>query len=137
MIPIKVVKLVTGETIIAGYTELSFRALNSDEELKMMMLLKCPYILNIQPLMGGEFTPDGSPKELSVNFAKWNPFTNENQFKVPINHMVSVAEPDPQILSIYINKFGDDLNEWDVDSSDSTEEPGLSDSGDRGEGGEP
>lgn len=137
MIPVKIVTLTTGERIICGYSELAIKVVN--ENLPTVMLLKCPYILELLPVMTGEFLPDGNPKELTVNFKKWNPYTPEKQFKVPVHHMLSVAEPDPQILDIYIEKFGDDLYEWDrdgINSVDSIEEPGIFGGGDTGEGGE-
>jgi hypothetical protein len=132
MIPIKIVTLSTGERIICGFTQLNREY--SDSNLNFYgVLVRCPYILKLEPLMNGEFLPDGNPKELSVNFSKWNPYTPEKQFKIPINHLLSVAEPDDQIKEIYIQKFGDDLYEWDVvenSSNNLAEESGVSDSRD-------
>lgn len=143
MLPIKIVTISTGERIICGFTEFIDEKENRDFNF-YGMLLKCPYILKLEPVTTGEFLPDGNPKELVVNFTKWNPYSPEKQFKVPLQHLISIAEPDPQIKEAYIQKFGQDLDNWDLteteetenDSTDSTEEPGVSDSTDRGEGGE-
>lgn len=141
MLPIKILTLVTGERIICAFTEFIDEKQNQNFNF-YGMLIKCPYILKLEPATNGEFLPDGNPKELIVNFSKWNPYTPEKQFKVPLQHLISIAEPDPQIKEVYLQKFGEDLDEWDLtgdetnDTADSIEEPGVPDSGDRGEGGE-
>jgi len=140
MIPIKIVTLVTGERLITGFTELAVENPNPSFNY-YGFLLKAPYILKLEPVMNSDMTEDGNARDLIVNFTKWNPYTPETQFKVPMQHLISVAEPDPQIKEIYIQKFGENLDGWDYNedggvSGNSLEEPGIPDITDRGEGGE-
>jgi hypothetical protein len=133
MIP-KILLMNSGERIIAGLAELT------DPEGKAICLVaRCPYILAMMPT--GDVSPDGNPAQFNVNFTKWIPYSSDDQFKIPYSSVTAIGEVDPGILEVYLEKFGDKLNDNDAvstsDSSDSAEESGLSDSGDRGEGGEP
>lgn len=140
MIPIKIVTLVTGERLISGFTELAVE--NPNPAFNYYgFLLKSPYILKLEPVLNADMSEGENARDLIVNFTKWNPYTPETQFKVPMQHLMSVAEPDPQIKEIYIQKFGDDLDEWDYNESggvsgNSLEESRVSDSPDTGEGGD-
>jgi hypothetical protein len=140
MLPIKIVTLVTGERIICGFTELILERENQSFNF-YGILMKCPYILKLEPVFDENLEPDQNSRDLIVNFSKWNPYTPETQFKVPMQHMLAVAEPDPQIKEIYLQKFGDDLNDWEYSedggmSGNSVEESRLLDSNSGGEGGE-
>jgi hypothetical protein len=140
MLPIKIVTLVTGERIICGFTELILERENQSFNF-YGILIKCPYILKLEPVYDANLSADENTRDLVVNFTKWNPYTPETQFKIPMQHMIAVAEPDPQIKEIYIQKFGDDLDEWDYsddggESGNSIEESRLSDSDGGGEGGD-
>lgn len=126
MIP-KIVLTNTGERIICGLAE----ALDENQK-PVCLVVRCPYILNMTPM--GEFSPDGNPAQFNVNFTKWIAYSSDEQFKIPYSAVVAIGEVDPGILEIYLEKFGDRLNDSDtvstVDSSDSSEESGVSDSGD-------
>jgi len=126
MIP-KIVLTNTGERIICGIAE----ALDENQK-PICLVVRCPYILNMSP--SGEISPDGNPSQFNVNFTKWIPYSSDEQFKLAYSSVVAIGEVDPNILEIYLEKFGDRLNDTDTlptsDSSDSSEESGLSDSTD-------
>lgn len=126
MVP-KIILTTTGERIICGLAE----AVDENQQ-PVCLLARCPYILNMTP--SGEISPDGNPEQFNVNFAKWIPYSSDEQFKIPYTSVIAIGDVDEGILKIYLEKFGDKLNDSDTvsttDSSDSSEEPGVSDSGD-------
>ena len=115
------------ERIIAGVGEIE-----DNDGKRIGLILKRPYVLSMMPT--GDVTPDGTPSQFNVNFTKWIPYSTDEEFRVPYNAVVAVGEVEPGILEIYLEKFGDELNDTDTlptsDSSYSAEEPGVSDSGD-------
>lgn len=127
MIP-KVLLMKSGERIIAGLSELTDQDGNG-----VCFVIRCPYIMGMTP--AGEISPEGDPTQFQINFTKWFPFSSDIQFKIPYTSIVAIGEPDPNILSVYLEKFGENLNDNDgtnftSDSTDSAEESGVSDSGD-------
>jgi len=129
MIP-KVLLMKSGERIIAGLSELTDQDGNG-----VCFVIRAPYIMGMTP--AGEVSPQGDPTQFQINFTKWFPFSCDVQFKIPYTAVVAIGEPEPNILSVYIEKFGDALNDGNdervddtSDSSDSSEGSGLSDSGD-------
>jgi hypothetical protein len=138
MLPVRIFHLVTGQQVIAGHAELFDEENQKGTGFPPGLLMKCPYVLSMTPY--GDVSPDGSPSQFNVNFTKWMPYSSDDQFKIPIYQVIALGEPEQNILDIYIEKFGDRLDDIKLagqsDSSDSSEGSGLSDSGDRGEGGE-
>jgi hypothetical protein len=126
MIP-KILLMNSGERIIAGLAEVT------DPEGKPFCLLaRCAYILSMMPT--GDISPDGNPSQFNVNFTKWIPYSSDEQFKIAYSSVVAIGEVEPGILDVYLEKFGDKLNDTNTvstsDSSGSAEESGVSDSGD-------
>jgi len=126
MVP-KVLMLQTGERIIAAVGEVT------DEEGKgICLVIRCPYLLSMQP--SGEVSPDGTPSQFNVNYTKWFPYSISEDFRIPYNSVIAIGDPEPGILDVFTERFGDKLNDNDAvsttDSSDSAEESGLSDSAD-------
>lgn len=115
------------ERIIAGVGEIE-----DNDGKRIGLVLKKPYVLSMMPT--GEVSPDGAPSQFNVNFTKWIPYSTDDEFRVPYNAVVAVGEVEPGILEIYLEKFGDVLNDGNtlstIDSSDSAEESGVSDSAD-------
>ena len=120
MVP-KIVLTKTGEKLITAVGEMTDPETNKG----LGFVFKCPYTLSMTPSGDGQF---------SVNFTKWIPYSVDNQFKVPYDVVAAIGDPEPDILNVYIEKFGDKLNDDDAlstsDSSDMPEESGVSDSGD-------
>jgi len=120
MVP-KIVLTKYGEKLITAVGEVT----DTETGKGLGFVFKCPYTLSMTPSAEGQF---------SVNFTKWIPYSIDNEFKVPYDVVSAVGEPEPDILNVYIEKFGDRLNDNDTvsttDSSDSAEESGLSDSAD-------
>lgn len=120
---IKIILTKNNERIISGIAELE----DPDTGKGIGFLLKCPYILS---MMASE---SGDPNEFSVNFTKWIPYSSDRQFRVPYESVIAVGEVEPDILNIYMEKFGEFLNDDNTvptsDSSDSSEGSGVSGSG--------
>lgn len=133
MIP-KVMILHSGERIIAGVSEVT-----DENGQGLCLLLRCPYILDM--VATGEYNNEGNPSQFSINFTKWFAYSTSDEFRVPYASVVAIGEPEEGILDVYMKRFGDKLNDSDAvpasDSSDSVEEPGVSDSGNRRKGRKP
>ena len=131
---IRILKMITGEQIVCSITEVS-----DDSGNGIGFEIKQPYQLQLIP--DGEPDEDGNVNSFKINYSKWMPYSHSTMFRIPYTSVVSIGEPDEQIEQTYAQKFGDVLNDNDTvstsDSSDSPEGSGVSDSGDRGEGGEP
>ncbi len=121
----KIILTQSGERIIAGVGELK-----DDKGQGICLILRCPYILTMIP------TTDGGQDQVqyNVNFSKWIPYSSEVQYKVPYSTVVAIGDVEPNILEIYLDRFAEVLNDDDTvstsDSNDSSEESGVSDSGD-------
>ena len=124
---VKVLKLQGGEQLISGIAEISNEA---GEGIGFQ--LTHPYILNLIP--SGDVGPDGQPTSFNVNYTRWISCSADNSFRVPYAAIVAIGEPDAQVLETYKSKFGDLINDTDAlpasDSSDTTEDEAVSDSGD-------
>ena len=126
MIP-KIILLKTGERIISALGEIK----DQETDKGICLLFKCPYILTLVQNDEGKY---------NVNFTKWIPYSTEDQFKIPYDSVIAIGDVEPEILEIYIERFGDKINDGNdggdagdngtSDSSDSAEESGLSDSPD-------
>lgn len=119
MIP-KIIATKNGEKLIAVVGEFTDPETNKG----LGFVFRCPYVLSMTPNGDGQF---------SVNFTKWIPYATDIQYKVPYDVVAAIGDPEPDIANIYIEKFGDKLNDDATatsDSSDSVEESGVSDSGD-------
>lgn len=130
MVP-RVMILNSGERIIAGVSEVT-----DENGQGLCLLLRCPYILEMAPT--GEYNAEGNPSQFSINFTKWFAYSTSDEFRVPYASVVAIGEPEEGILDVYMKRFGDKFNDSDTvstsDSSDSPEESGVSDSGNRRKG---
>lgn len=125
MIP-KVLTLTTGDQIICGITELK----NENDE-GICFLIAHPYILQLIP--SDQKNEVGQPASFNVNYVRWMACSSDTQFRLPYTSVMAIGEPEAEILETYMSKFGDlfedDNNAVSTsDSSDSSEESGLSDS---------
>ena len=128
---IKIILTKSNERIISAIGEMQ----DPETGNGIGFILKCPYLLSLGR------TESEDPSEFSVSFTKWIPYSSDRQFRIPYDSVIAMGEVEPDILSIYIEKFGEFLNDNDTvstsDSSDSSEGSGVSDSASGGEGGEP
>jgi hypothetical protein len=127
MIP-KVLTLTTGDQIICGITELK-----NEQDEGICFLIAHPYILQLIP--SDQKNEVGQPASFNVNYVRWMSCSSDTQFRLPYNSVMALGEPEAEILETYMNKFGDLFNDDTntvsaSDSTDSSEESGLSDSGD-------
>ena len=120
MVP-KILLTKTGEKIIAAVGEMT----DPETGKGLGFVFKCPYTLSMVPAAEGQF---------SVNFTKWIPYSVDTEYKVPYDIVAALGDPEPDILNVYIEKFGDQINDTDtlpaIDPDIMPEGSGVSDSGD-------
>jgi hypothetical protein len=123
----KLVVLITGDRVVAGVKEVI-----ADDGRPVCLMLRHPYLLQMIP--SEEVDQNNNPVQYSVNFAKWNPYSSDDDYNIPYFSVITVSDVDPKILNIYLEKFGEKLYDNNTvstsDSNDSSEESGVSDSGD-------
>ena len=131
---IKLILTKFGEQIIAGIKD--FLDENGNP---ICYVLINPYVLNLIP--SEELTEDGQPAAFTINYKKWVSCSDDVEYKIPYDLIATISNPAEQVLKSFTERFGELFNDDNTvpttDSSDSPEGSGVSDSGDRGEGGEP
>jgi hypothetical protein len=124
---IRILKMTTGEQIVCHITEVSDDAGNG-----IGFEIKQPYQLQLLP--DGEPNEDGSISSFKINYSKWMPCSQSSTFRLPYAAVIAIGELDEQILETYMQKFGDIFNDDNAlqpsDSSNTTEDAGVSDIGD-------
>tara|TARA_Y100000004_G_scaffold196370_1_gene266135 strand:- start:1977 stop:2333 length:357 start_codon:yes stop_codon:yes gene_type:complete len=93
---IRIIKLTSGEDIIGDVTE-------EEVEGNVMIVISKPAVIMMMP------KPDGNEDEFGVGLAPYAPFAKG--YKVPLfaNHVVSLYEPEVQLLNAYNARFGSGL----------------------------
>jgi hypothetical protein len=138
---IKLVLTKTGQEIITVLDQY----IDKETETPVGFLFKNPFVVNLIPT--GESASTDNPYEFTINYKKWMPCSKDTEFRVAYDYVACVSDPEEQVISNYVQRFGEIINDGTItaddndtvqssDSSDSSEGSGLSDSGDRGEGGE-
>lgn len=112
---IQIVTMTTGERIITELKEV-FDGETEDKK-GICLLFDRPYILTVS-----NRTSDGDyTEELQVQFSKWNPFSIDDQFKIPYSAIIAVSNPDSGLMNAYIQKIAEAKVLENGNSSEPTE----------------
>ena len=94
---VKLVVLKSLEEVVADVKEL---VLEEDGKEKIVgFLLTEPRVLSLSRAM--TLNEEEDPNRVSVNFVKWQPFSEDKQFQIPADWVVTIAEPLEKIKSTY------------------------------------
>tara|TARA_B110001454_G_scaffold136920_1_gene127237 strand:+ start:580 stop:930 length:351 start_codon:yes stop_codon:yes gene_type:complete len=95
MANIQIIKLTSGEDIMGEV---------SDTEIdgKAFLLIENPAVILMMP-------KPGSDDEFGVGLAPYAPFAKEHKVPIFPNHIISVYDPDRNLLNAYSQKFGSGL----------------------------
>ena len=94
---VKLVVLKSLEEVVADVKEL---VLEEDGKEKIVgFLLTEPRVLSLSRAM--TLNEEEDPNRVSVNFVKWQPFSEDKQFQIPADWVVTIAEPLERIKSTY------------------------------------
>ena len=122
---IKVLQMFSGEQLICGIRETT-----DENDRGVGFEIAHPYIIQLIP--STELNEQGQPSSFSVNYVRWMSCSVQTMFNIPYPAVVAIGEPDEQILETYMQKFGEFFNDNNAvqssDSSDNSEESGVSDS---------
>ena len=95
---VKLLVLKSLEEVIADVKEL---VLEEDGKEKIIgFLLTEPKVLSLSRSVTLN-EEEGAGEQLSVNFEKWQPFSKDNQFQIPAEWVVTIAEPLDQLKTSY------------------------------------
>lgn len=101
---IQIVTMKTGERLITELKE-AFDG-DSEDQKGICLIFDRPYILTVSNQTSDGFFTD----ELQVQFSKWNPFSVDNQFKIPYDGVLAISNPDPGLMNAYIQKIAEAVN---------------------------
>ena len=94
---VKLVVLKSLEEVIADVKEL---VLEEDGKEKIIgFLLTEPRTLSLSRAM--TLNEEEDPNRVSVNFVKWQPFSDDKQFQIPADWAVTIAEPLERLKTSY------------------------------------
>ena len=94
---VKLVVLKSLEEVIADVKEL---VLEEDGKEKIIgFLLTEPRTLSLSRAM--TLNEEEDPNRVSVNFVKWQPFSDDKQFQIPADWVVTIAEPLEKLKTSY------------------------------------
>ena len=102
---VQIVTMKTGERIITELKE----AYDGDTEEKkgVCLIFDSPYILTVSnQTSAGQYT-----EELQVQYSKWNPFSVDNQFRIPYDGVLAISTPDPGLMRAYLEKIAESKEE--------------------------
>jgi sporulation protein YlmC with PRC-barrel domain len=93
---VKLVVLKSLEEVIADVKEL---VLEEDGKEKIIgFLLTEPRVLSLSKMVP---LNEEEGEKISVNFEKWQPFSDDKQFQIPSDWVVTIAEPLEKLKSSY------------------------------------
>jgi hypothetical protein len=106
---VKIIVLRTGEKLICGIAEL----IDEEKQKGVCFVIKHPHVLSMIPT--NEMDAEGNPRNYTVNFSKWIPYSSDVVFKIPYEAIVAIGEVEENILNTYLAKYGKDINQDDDD----------------------
>jgi len=94
---VKLLVLKSSEEVVADVKELVFE--KDGREQVIGFLLKNPKTLSLSRVM--TLTEEEDPNRVNVNFVKWQPFSDDTEFQIPSDWVVTICEPLDRIKKSY------------------------------------
>jgi len=94
---VKLLVLKSSEEVVADVKELVFE--KDGREQVIGFLLKDPKTLSLSRVM--TLTEEEDPNRVNVNFVKWQPFSDDTEFQIPSDWVVTICEPLDRIKKSY------------------------------------
>ena len=98
---VKLIVLKSLEEIIADVKELVLE--KDGKEQVVGFLLKEPKVLSLSRAM--TLTEEEDPNRVNVNFAKWQPFSDDEQYQIPADWVVTICEPIESLKKSYEDRL--------------------------------
>ena len=99
---VKIIRLKSGEELVADVKEVMNRADEGDRPIAYM--LDQPCIIGLEQEKEPEYlTEDGSEDQIQARLIirKWMIFTNQTQQMIPLDWVVTFADPTDDVLGVY------------------------------------
>ena len=112
---IQIVTLKTGDQLICELKELYSG--EGEDKKGVCLLTEHPYILSI---IGSapQYLIEEAGDELQVKFSKWNPYSTDDQFKLPYDSVMTISNPEPGLQDAYLRKIAElQKNETEVNEN--------------------
>jgi len=101
---IKITTLKTGTIIISELKEVYDG--EGEDRKGICLLVERPYelsLVNAAP----QYMVEEAGAELQVKFSKWNPYSSDNQFKLPYDSVMTIGEPEEGLKDAYVAKIAE------------------------------
>jgi len=110
---IQIVTLKSGDQLICELKELYSG--EGEDKKGICLLADRPYILSI---IGSapQYLIEEAGAELQVKFSKWNPYSVDDQFKLPYDSVMTISNPEPGLQDAYLKKIAE-LQQTQIDNS--------------------
>jgi hypothetical protein len=99
---VKVVKLITGEQVVAQITEVE----DANGE-KVGFKMTFPYTVIMMPLP----QEPGQPPKFDVNYLVWMSASSDAEFIIPYNSVIGIGNAAPEVEKVYMERFEEIMNE--------------------------
>ena len=101
---IKITTLKTGTILISELKEVYDG--EGEDRKGICLLVERPYelsLVNAAP----QYMVEEAGAELQVKFSKWNPYSSDNQFKLPYDSVMTIGEPEEGLKNAYVAKIAE------------------------------
>jgi hypothetical protein len=101
---IKITTLKTGTILISELKEVYDG--EGEDRKGICLLVERPYelsLVNAAP----QYMVEEAGAELQVKFSKWNPYSSDNQFKLPYDSVMTIGEPEEGLKDAYVAKIAE------------------------------
>ena len=118
---IQIVTLKTGDQLICELKELYSG--EGEDKKGICLLVDHPYVLSIIDATP-QYLTEETGDELQVKFSKWNPYSVDDQFKLPYDSVMTIGNPEPGLQDAYLRKIAKlQKNETEVIENGDNSEP--------------
>ena len=100
---VKIAVLKSGEDVIADIKEL----VEKETDKQISLLFENPYVVTLEKQDNLYLTEEKVEPSASIHFTPWMPLTKETKIMIPHDWVVTVVDPHDDILSSYLQKFGE------------------------------
>ena len=113
---VSIVTLKTGDRIITELKE-AFDG-EGDDKKGICLIMQEPYVLNLDGATP-QYLTEQHGMEYQVRFSKWNPYSRDDQFKLPYDCVMTVSNPEPGLEESYKRKIKQKRELEETNDSDS------------------
>ena len=99
---VQVITMKTGDRVITELKEIFDQ--EGEDKKGICLMMEEPYVLHLDT-KEPQYLTEQLGAEYKVRFSKWNPYSNDIQYKLPYDCVMTVSNPEPGLQQAYENKI--------------------------------